>query len=897
MRLEEFDADTVDVRSALSRFARQRRCDTSGLPPGALAYLISEVLKEHDTNLLIVTSDLTSAERMRDDVAFFLNDSATIPFLPTADISPYVEVLQDRQQQMIRLGILSETLQGYHRGLIVPATGLVRRLPPKSALQQSLLSLRVDQTLDREATITKLIEIGYTRAPLAEDPGTFSARGALIDVYTAVSQGAVRIEFDDERVLSLKAYDPESQKAISNITIANVPQARDIPLDQASIERAKKTIREACDEVNLPTTKTLQLLDGLERGAGFVGMHGFKPAFYERLESVLDYVGDQSLVIFDDPLRCVQQIRSELDRGQNDCINRQQRGEPALEIEEHYEGEDELEDTLSKRRILLNHRLLVQGKPTNEYSLDALLSVPTEEEASAMHFGVHDHRDLKLKPGSGLQKIVEQCQTWTEEGMHVLVTTRTRTQLDRVVGIFKDYGVDLSLHKPDNGLLKFEGSPRAQALHGSIVDGFEWPTLGCVLLTEKEIFGRRKHSKKKKRRDTTKSKKFAEGLRQLKVGDYVVHSDHGVARYLGIERKEIAQSAYEKLRGVMQRGVEAIVLEYAGGDKLFVPVTRLGLIRKFSGKEGTSPRLDRLGGSTFAAKKSRVRRAVKQMAEELLKLYAERAAASRPPFDAPGRDYAEFEASFPFEETRDQAHAIEDVLSDLERSIPMDRLVCGDVGFGKTEIAMRAAYRVAMSGKQVAILCPTTVLAQQHFRSFQSRFEGTPVELRVLSRFVSKDVQTKTLTAVKEGKVDIVIGTHRLLSKDVHFADLGLLVVDEEQRFGVTHKERIKKLKANLDVLTLSATPIPRTLQMAVGGIRDLSLIKTAPSDRRAVRTFLCRWDEQLIKDAMERELGRGGQIFYVYNRIEGLVRTSASAATTHAESKNCSRTRTDEGK
>jgi transcription-repair coupling factor (superfamily II helicase) len=327
----------------------------------------------------------------------------------------------------------------------------------------------------------------------------------------------------------------------------------------------------------------------------------------------------------------------------------------------------------------------------------------------------------------------------------------------------------------------------------------------------------------------------------------------------------------DRLHGRTPQTVEVMIVEYAGGDKLFVPATRLGVIQKFKGGEGHQPRLDRLGGTTFATKKRRVQKAVEQMAEELLKLYAERGASHRDPIEAAGSAYSEFEATFPFEETRDQGKAIDDVMSDLDELQPMDRLVCGDVGFGKTEVALRAAFRVAMSGRQVAVLCPTTVLAQQHYRTFSARLDGYPLRVEVLSRFVPRTKQIETLGALKAGQVDVVIGTHRLLSKDVHFADLGLLVVDEEQRFGVTHKERIKKLRTNVDVLTLSATPIPRTLQLAVGGMRNLSLITTAPQDRRAVRTFVCRWDDHLIKEAIERELSRGGQAFFVYNRVEGL--------------------------
>src|SRR5690606_29062456 len=340
--------------------------------------------------------------------------------------------------------------------------------------------------------------------------------------------------------------------------------------------------------------------------------------------------------------------------------------------------------------------------------------------------------------------------------------------------------------------------------------------------------------------------------------------EHGIGRYKGLSHRKVGDI-----------WLDLLVVEYQGGDKLFLPVYRLNQIQKHASSDAQA-KLDRLGGQTFARTKAKVRRKVRDMADELLRLYAERMNVTRPPLPAPGDDYAAFEAAFPFEETPDQAGAIADVLADLSRDVVMDRLVCGDVGFGKTEVALRAAFLNVMDGRQVALLCPTTVLAQQHFLTFQARLAQYPVDVRVLSRFQSSKDISDALAALKNGSADVVVGTHRLLSKDVHFKNLGLLIVDEEQRFGVTHKERIKQLRHSVDVLTLSATPIPRTLQMAVSGIRDLSMISTPPSERRGIRTIVSKLDDSMIRSAIERELERGGQAFYVYNRIEGLEERAA---------------------
>jgi transcription-repair coupling factor (superfamily II helicase) len=388
------------------------------------------------------------------------------------------------------------------------------------------------------------------------------------------------------------------------------------------------------------------------------------------------------------------------------------------------------------------------------------------------------------------------------------------------------------------------------------------PLHGFVLLTEEEIFGQRTHRAPERR--STQARTFLEDLRALAPGDLIVHADHGIGRYRGLEHKQVSGVA-----------VDLIVIEYAGGDKLFLPVYRLNQVQKYSGGDA-SPKLDRLGGQTFAKTKSRVEQRVKILADELLRLYAERTSLKKTPLPEPDDDYRAFEAGFPYDETRDQAAAISEVVKDLTSERVMDRLICGDVGFGKTEVALRAAFLAANAGRQVALLCPTTVLAQQHFSTFSSRLEQLPITIRALSRFQTKTEQLDTLKGLKDGRVDVVVGTHRLLSKDVHFKNLGLLVVDEEQRFGVGHKERIKQLKASVDVLTLTATPIPRTLQFAVGGLRDMSLIATAPVDRRAIRTITSQFDPELVKYAIERELDRGGQVFYVYNRVEGLYERGA---------------------
>ena len=871
--LQALEAGLARANASFSDIARvldeRSRVDLDGLPDGALAYLLAEhTAQREQTQVVIVTKDVDQADRLESDLRFFAappRGDREILVLPPADNSPYLDVLPDRRAEMERLAVLHHLATGLPwRFLLVPAAALIRRLPPRVAIQEASQTFERGQNVDRDGLIEALIRGGYVRVPLAEDPGTFSARGAIIDIFCPWHAKPFRLELDDERVVSLKTFDPDDQKPLDALPLARLHPAREVLASPEHLTRAKQAVRHLCDEVNLPTTQAKQLLEELERGAGFIGATGFLPGFYEGLDTVLDYVS-KPLVVLADPTAAARAVALELDHATADHEARVGRGAPSFRLDDHYLEAGELQQRLEPHPTVVSHRLTFHGAPQDDSPLSRYESI---EDGDPLRLAVEDHAPLiaQLKNArthrethKALAPLVDKIRVWLDAGQQVTLTARTHHQAERLSALLRDYGLDP------------RGEARLEIAVGSLHDGFAWLERGRVFVTEEEVFGTRQHKRSRRRDKRVEAKRFLEDLRTLKVGDFVVHTEHGVGKYLGLDHKALALSQLERMQGRRAQTVEVLIVEYLGGDKLFLPVTRLGSIQKFSGEEGRAPKLDRLGGLTFDKKKARVRRAVRQMAEELLKLYAERAAAAREPLEASGTEYSEFEATFPFEETPDQAKAIDDVLEDLEQPSPMDRLVCGDVGFGKTEVALRAAFRVALSGRQVAVLCPTTVLAQQHYRSFAERMADYPIRVRVLSRFVPRAEQTKTLADLKSGKVDIVIGTHRLLSKDVHFADLGLLVVDEEQRFGVKHKERIKRLRTQVDVLTLSATPIPRTLQLAIGGMRDLSLIATAPADRRAVRTFVCRWDDQLIKEAIERELSRGGQVFFVYNRIEGL--------------------------
>ncbi|MDH5492315.1 MAG: transcription-repair coupling factor, partial [Myxococcales bacterium] len=659
-----------------------------------------------------------------------------------------------------------------------------------------------------------------------------------------------------------------------------VHPAREVMLGPEERARARERVRALCDAVELPTVQARSLVEEVESGRSFYGMQGFLPAFYDSLETVLDYLPAQRRVVVLDPTGSARAVQDELAAAEIDRAAKEAERAPIFPLEAHYLDEGGAAAALEASTLVLVHRLAVGGEADPEAS--PLARFDAVEPEALSHLGGEDQAPLvaslrgqRQTQGTerALLPLAERLGGWLEAGMHVIVTARTHTQADRLREILRDYELPVSKGEGvyDPRLLEARPSGKVEIVVGGLCDGFVLATEGVALVTEEEVFGTRTRRRERRRARAKATEAFLEDLRELQVGDFVVHADHGIGRYLGLERKVLAQSQLERMQGIEPSSIEVLVIEYASADCLYLPITRLGQIQRYASKEGKAPRLDKLGGQSFAKKKDRVRQSVRKLADDLLRLYARRAAVSRPSLPPADRAYAEFEATFPFQETADQARAIDEVMEDLEASRPMDRLVCGDVGFGKTEVALRAAFRVAMEGRQVALLCPTTVLAQQHFLTFSRRFRDYPLRVEVISRFVPRPRQVEILAALKEGKVDVVVATHRLLSKDVHFKRLGLLVVDEEQRFGVAHKERIKKLRAEVDVLTLSATPIPRTLHLAIGGLRELSIIRTPPVDRRAVRTFAMRWDDHLIREAIRREIGRGGQVFFVHNRIEGL--------------------------
>jgi len=841
----------------------------SGAPLIALA-----LARRLERMIVYVAPDADGAEAAARDLRYLLNDPGVgspeappeerhVRLLLPSESSPYEQVHPDRRSAMHRLATLTALAERRRFGfLVTSARALVRRVVPPAPLAAAARELAQGQDIDLDELSAALVAAGYSRNAVVEDPGCIAVRGGLIDVWPADAEAPVRIELLGDSIAGIRQFDPESQRTGRAVERVWLPPASEILLGRRERERAAAELRALCDAANLPSGKTRRLLEDFIEGHSLFGAEGYLPACYE-LVTLWEHLPDSALWVFERPAEAAAELRATLDAA---LLAAESPTEfPRYPLESLFVTEPELLERLGRSPRVFAHASVVGTLQAAE-GLSALELAPLDTPELGFQDQSELERAMSQKGQHGhatLGPLVRALEQWRDRALNVVLTARTETQARRVHSLLEDRGIASGLDFGSSSAPEPARGPTLSIRVGGLTRGLIADSAGYVLLTEEEVFGHRAHRAAPRKQNPRAQ---LEDLRALSPGDYVVHVEHGIGRYLGLENRNVGTGA----------PVDLLVVEYRGGDKLFVPVYRMNQIQKLSGGEVGDNRLDRLGGQTFAKTKAKVKRQVREMADELLALYAERASTERAPLSAPDAEYLAFEASFPFEETPDQATAIDAVLGDLEKPGVMDRLVCGDVGFGKTEVALRAAFRHLMAGNQVALLCPTTLLANQHYQTAQRRFADYPVKVEMLSRFRNKKAQTQIVHDLRAGNLDLIVGTHRLLSKDVHFKRLGLLIVDEEQRFGVAAKERIKQLRKDIDVLTLSATPIPRTLQLALGGLQDLSIIATPPLDRRAVRTTTARYDDALVQSVIERELARGGQVFYVYNRIEGLAERAA---------------------
>ncbi len=815
--------------------------------------------------VLAVTVDEEEADLLARDLAFFLGEGSpgapAVVRVPADPVLPYDDLSPDRGLEMDRLAALARLHLGGGsvRAVVVSARALSRRHVPRAELERHLELLGPGAAVDRDALAARLVELGYARVPLVEDPGTFAVRGAVVDVWSPLHDRPVRLELFGDEVESARAFEAGTQRSLGDVAELVVAPAREALFTASGKAAAVRAVRELAERVDRPTSKVREVLDAIEGGTPFFGLEALLPGFHPGgLGTLLDYLPAGTALLLDDPdaIRQAQaDLGAELAREHAAALRRD---ELALPPEAHFLPADAVAALLRPLPALRLHRVWMGREEPIRFALGDTSAIRGEIEQA--------HGD-----DGALAPLVRRLQEWRSRGVAAAVATHSPSSADRLRRLLEDRRVGTRVHPSPPGELRALWDPAVHVhlVPGDVSRGFVDVQGGVALVADEEILGRRV---RKQARAARVESALVAGFRDLNPGDLVVHVEHGIARYGGLTKMQI-------------RGVEGdfLVLQYEGADRLYLPVAKLRQVQKFTGAAPDAIRLDRLGGSSFALRKARVKEQLLKMAAELLDIYAARAAHHGFAFAAPDEIFREFEAEFPWEETPDQAKAIQDVISDMTKGriegrdgapaprAPMDRLVCGDVGYGKTEVALRAAMLAVLSRKQVAVLVPTTVLAAQHERTFRERFAGYPVRVEAISRMKTAEEVRAILADAAAGKVDVLVGTHRLLASDVSFRDLGLVVVDEEQRFGVAHKERLKKLRKLVDVLTLTATPIPRTLHMSLAGVRDMSIIATPPEDRRSIRTFVAKFDPGQIREAIEQELKRGGQVYFVHNRVRSI--------------------------
>jgi len=834
----------------------------SGLRGGARTAVAAELVRAHAGRpALVLTPSSKQGDRLRADLATALGEdeaSGRVRAFPRHDTLPYDRFSPQPFVVAQRMAALYEWLAASGGGdeprpiVVAPWTALALRVPAPDLVRGRTVHLEVGQLVDREALVESLVASGYARMALVEERGELAVRGGIVDVFPPHAALPVRVELLGDEVESLRDFDPASQRSQARRERVALPPPRELLFDRAVAARAGETLRALGTERDVPASEVDRLVDSLLRGHIPPGTESLAPLLLERPASVFDYLPKDTLVVIDDPETGRERLAAHLEEAAQAYPGTLEAGRLVCPPAELLLSADEVITRVERHHPVTLERLDVGRWPAGA-------------ERVALEAGGHEslRRDLARwrTRDHALEPLVDALAAWLAERWRIVLACPALSGAERLQHLLSEYGLETRVAHDDRPIWRWSTPGRVEIRVAACSEGFALPGEKLALVTEEEIFGPREP--RRRRRGEWPESGAVEGLAQLASGDHLVHADHGIGLYRGLVELDM---------GLGRPRAEMLCIEYAGGDRLFLPVHRLNRVQRYTGAEGGPPRLDRLGGQTWERARRHVRKSLRNMAKELIALHAARELATGFAFSPRDAYFEEFEASFGYEETPDQAAAIEDVLSDMQKPRPMDRLVCGDVGYGKTEVAVRSTFRAVMDGKQVAVLVPTTVLCQQHEETFRKRFDGYPIRVESLSRFRTPKEARDVLAGLADGGIDVVIGTHRLLQKNVRFHDLGLLVVDEEHRFGVAHKERIKKLKKTVDVLTLTATPIPRTLQQAFAGIRDLSVINTPPVDRLAVRTQVTRYNESLIREAILREVRRGGQVFFVHNRVQTIA-------------------------
>ena len=822
LKLNEYE----QVRDCLSQ---KKTCQVTGCSDSQLAHFITG-LSDGYRQKVIVTFSALKAKEIYDDIKGFTDD---VVMYPSKDFIFFSADVHGNLILQQRLEFIEKIVEDKPFTVIVTADAFMDKIQPLDKIKDNYLEISEGSVIEQDALKKKLVKMGYEAVEQVDSPGQFAIRGSIIDIYTLTDEVPYRIDFWDDEVDIIKSFEIENQRSIENLESIKIYPATEYffteeeikaGLDKIKLE-LNKTVEKfrkkfKTEEAHRLKTTVEEFITNMEINPFGVSIDSYVNYFSDSLTSLLEYF-DNPIFFIDEPKRVLEQLNAVNGEFKDSMTNRLEKG---------YVLPGQTDVLWNKERIT---------DKINSYTKVVFTAI-------AQKVSVFDTEDFvevdarNISPyNNKFEMLVEDLKRYKKQKYSVLLVTTSATRGQRLAEDLRDFGISAFYEKDDTRVVKF------------------------VAISDTDIFGERK---KKRRKKHGYSGSNISSFSDLNIGDYVVHENHGLGIYRGIEKVEVDHVVKDYIK-----------IEYAGGSNLYILATQLDMIQKYADSEAKKPKLNRLGGQEWNKTKSKVKKAVVEIAKELVELYAIRQNGQGYAFSPDTEWQKEFEEMFPFEETDDQLNAINEVKKDMESTKIMDRLICGDVGFGKTEIAIRAAFKAIQDNKQVAYLVPTTVLAQQHYKTFKQRFKDFPVRVEMLSRFRTKSNIDQNIRDLKKGYVDIVIGTHRLLSKDVKFKDLGLLIIDEEQRFGVKHKEQIKELKNNVDVITLTATPIPRTLHMSLIGIRDMCVMEEPPQDRMPIQTFVMEYNEEIARDAINRELARGGQVYFVHNRVQDIADMAAS--------------------
>ncbi len=831
---------------------RETSLDLTGVHGSGSAYITAKLFLKGDRSLVVVLPDKRSAMGFMDELEFYLSSNKeSVIYFPGYNILPFKSLSFHSETAAKRISALYKILsQRAHHIIITHVDTLLQKMIPRKRLSDAADLVINNEEIDRDLLIARLNAGGYARTSLVEEPGDYCVRGGILDIFSPSADMPVRIELFGDYVESLRHFSPVTQRGVADLAEIEIIPANEAVIEGAELPHLLGRLRKAGADAGLDASAVRGYVEKIREEGRFPGMEGMLSIVYPELDSFLDYMPGDALFILENPMEIDARATEFQGKAQENYNSALADTRLCVAPDSLYLQWERVKSELGDRKPLCFKDVTIKEKGV---------------ENTEIPLDIVDNSVLSstLRADGKTEAIFQPLADWFIEkkdaGMRAVSVCSGTTQAQRLISLLQPYGLEPYFVKDFREIE--ENRPGIYYTTANLTRGFVAAGEGIALITNQEIFG----VKRRRRISGTKRAK-TEFItpEELKEGDIVVHLEHGLGRYDGLVTIKLGAISGD-----------FILISFRDDDRLYLPVDRMEMVEKYIGVDGYSPLLDKIGGKTWQKSRAKAKKEVEKMAGDLLKLYAERRVKTGFAFSPSDSLYNDFEASFPYEETPDQLRAIDEILEDMESERPMDRLVCGDVGYGKTEVSIRGTFKAVNDGKQVAVVVPTTILAEQHMHTFRERFKGYPVTVESLSRFRTRKEQNRIVKELEEGKIDVVIGTHRLLQKDIRFKSLGLLVIDEEQRFGVKHKEAIKKSRSSVDVLALTATPIPRTLHMSLTGMRDISIISTPPVDRQPIVSYISEYDDSIAAGAIRKELERGGQIFFIHNTIKTIFKTA----------------------